>query len=308
VEAMIYAAIITFIIIACLLLRLFSLKKEVRKISRQLQAYNHRDTNKKVDLALLDKDIENLGCEINKLIDLYVTEQAKRIHFENEQKQAVANMSHDLRTPLTSIRGFIQMAEADDVPADEKKELLAIAHERAKKLEALLNDFFELSLIESQDHPLKCEHINLKNITINVLMSFYDRFNEKKKTPIIHLPDHDVYINADETAVTRVIENLVFNAITHSEGEILIRIVEHDASAGLVVENDAPFLAEEDMDRMFDRFYMADRSRSGKGTGLGLSIVKSFMVKMGGKVSGQLHKGRLSIVCEWETEKDKDKI
>jgi signal transduction histidine kinase len=304
---MIYAAFIILIVIAYLFIRLFSLKKEVRKLSLQLHDYNNRDTNKKVDLALFDKDIENLGFEINKLIDLYVTEHGRRVQFEHEQKRAAANISHDLRTPLTSIRGFIQMAEADNVSEEERKELLAVAHERAKRLEALLNDFFELSLIESADHALTCERINLKNAAIDVLMNFYDRFNEKKNTPVIQLPDHDVFIIADGSAVTRVIENLVSNAITHSEGKIIVRITEQDESAALIVENDAASLTEEDVERMFDRFYMADRSRTGKGTGLGLSIVKSFMVKMNGKVAGQLQNGQLSIVCKWETQKDKER-
>jgi signal transduction histidine kinase len=303
---MIYAAIILLIVIGILFIRLFSLKKEVKNISRQLDVYTSRKSNKKVDLSLLDKDIEKLGSEINKLIDLYVTEQARRIHFEHEQKQAAANMSHDLRTPLTSIRGFIQLAEAEEITGDERKELLATAHKRANKLESLLNDFFELSLIESTDQPLKWERINLKSAAIDVLMSFYDRFNEKKKMPVIHLPEHDVFIIADGSAVTRVIENLVSNALSHSEGEITICLEEHDGRAELSVDNAAPSLSDEDVQRMFDRFYMADRSRAGKGTGLGLSIVKGFMEKMNGKVYGQLHEGQLSIICKWETVEKED--
>src|SRR5699024_4468525 len=146
-----------------------------KKISKQLQSYNNRKTNKKVDIALLDKDIENLGLEINKLIDLYVTENRERVQFQHEQQQAIANMSHDLRTPLTSILGYIKLAEAKDASEDEKKELLMIAKNRAKRLEALLKDFFELSVIESVDYHLKFERINIRNIALDVLMSFYDR-------------------------------------------------------------------------------------------------------------------------------------
>src|SRR5699024_2081066 len=130
---MLYVAIIIISLVTVFLItRLFALKKEVKKISRQLQTYNHRQTNKKIDMTLLDKDIEDLGLEINKLIDLYVAENRKRVHFEQEQQQAIANMTHDLRTPLTSILGYIQMAEAEDVSDNEQKELLSIAHNRAK--------------------------------------------------------------------------------------------------------------------------------------------------------------------------------
>jgi signal transduction histidine kinase len=303
-----YVAIIISLVTIFLLTRLFALKKEVKKISKQLQIYNHRKTNKKIDMALLDKDIENLGLEINKLIDLYVTENRKRVRFENEQKQAVANMSHDLRTPLTSILGYIQMAESDDVTVDEKKELLAIANKRAKRLETLLKDFFELSIIESTDNPLKSERINIKNVTIDALMSFYDRFNEKNIEPTIQMPENDVFIVSDESAVARVIENLISNAITHSDGNIIISLEEKDSTARLIVKNDAHSLTKKDVDRIFDRFYMADQSRSGKSTGLGLAIVKSFMEKMSGTIMGQLHDGQLSIICEWKTMNNKYRI
>ncbi len=300
-----YVTIIISLVTIFLLTRLFALKKEVKKISKQLQIYNHRKTNKKIDMALLDKDIENLGLEINKLIDLYVTENRKRVRFENEQKQAVANMSHDLRTPLTSILGYIQMAESDDVTVDEKKELLAIANKRAKRLETLLKDFFELSIIESTDNPLKSERINIKNVTIDALMNFYDRFNEQNIEPIIQMPENDVFIVSDESAIARVVENLVSNAITHSDGNIIISLEEKDSTARLIIKNDAHSLTKKDVDHIFDRFYMADRSRSGKSTGLGLSIVKSFMEKMNGTITGQLYDGQLSITCEWKTMNNK---
>lgn len=299
-SVVLYVAIFIFIIAVLLLTRLFALKKEVKKISKQLEKYNDRKTNKKIEMALFDKNMEKLGLEINKLIDLYVAENRKRIRYENEQKQAIANMSHDLRTPLTSILGYIQMAEEEDVTADERKELLSIANKRAKRLETLLKDFFELSIIESTDHHLKSEQINLRNLTIDVLISFYDRFQEINMEPTIHIPEKDVFIIADESAVTRVIENLLSNAIVHSDGNIIISLEEQGSTVKLSVRNDAYSLTDEDARLIFDRFYKADRSRSGKSTGLGLSIVKSFMEKMSGKVTGHLNEGQLIIICEWK--------
>ena len=305
---MLYIAIIMiFLVTVFLITRLFALKKEVKKISRQLHIYNNRKTNKKIDMALFDKDIEDLGLEINRLIDLYVTENRKRIRFEHEQQQAIANMSHDLRTPLTSILGYIQMAENKDVSDDEKKELLSIAHNRAKRLEKLLKDFFEMSLIESADHHLKSERINIRNVAIDVLMNFYDRFTEKNMEPIIQMPEHEMIIISDESAVKRVIENLVSNATTHSDGNIAISLEEKDSMARLVMKNDAHTLTEKSVNQMFDRFYMADQSRLGNSTGLGLAIAKSFMEKMNGMMTGQINDGQLSIICEWEIVKNKGK-
>ncbi|MBS4191251.1 HAMP domain-containing histidine kinase [Bacillus sp. FJAT-49705] len=295
-----FVVLILSLVTVFLLSRLFALKKEVKKINKQLQFYNNRKTNKKIDMALIDKDIENLGLEINKLIELYVTENRMRVRFEDEHKQAVANMSHDLRTPLTSILGYIQMAEADDVTDEEKNELLSIASNRAKRLETLLKEFFELSIIESTDHHLKSERINLRDVAIDVLMTFYDRLNEKNMETTIHMPEHDVFIFSDESAVTRVIENLMSNVITHSDGNIIISLEEKDLRVRLIVKNDAHSLTEKDVNHMFDRFYMSDQSRSGKSSGLGLSIVKRLMEKMNGKITGHLKDEQLSIVCEWK--------
>lgn len=292
--------IIFIFIILFLLIRLFTLKKEVKKINQQLQSYNDRETNKKINIALLDKDLENLATEMNKLIDLHGIEHRKRVRFEYEQKQAIANMSHDLRTPLTSIIGYIQMAEQNDVTTEERKQLLSVAKKRAKRLEALLNDFFELSIIESADHQLKAETINLKNVIIDHLMTFYDRFQERNLTPTIQMPDADVFVIGDQSALNRVVENLLTNAMSHSDGNIVIKLEEREAAVQFVVENDAYSLTKQDADNMFDRFYMADQSRSGKSTGLGLSIVKSLMEKMNGSITGKLIDGKLIIICEWK--------
>lgn len=301
---MIYITMLIIVLTVFFITRLFALKKELKKMHMQLENYNQRKTNKKMDMALLDKDMERLGLEINNLIDLYVAENRRRVLFEEEQKQVITNMSHDLRTPLTSILGYIQMAQEDDITSEEREELLKVAKERAKRLEILLKDFFDLSIMESIDHHLKAEKINLKSITIDNLMSFYDRFQEKNMEPTIHIPENDVFIISDDSAVTRVVENLISNAITHSNGNVVIILEEERSLARLIVKNNANTLTKQDVERMFDRFYMADQSRSGKSTGLGLSIVKSFMGKMDGTITAQLKDRQLSIVCEWEAVRD----
>ena len=301
-KVLVIALIVTLVLIAIFLIaRLLALKKEMKNMVAQLRKYNNRQTDKKIDLSLFDKNLEQLGTEVNKLMDLYVDENRKRTRFEKELKQMIANMSHDLRTPLTSITGYIQMAEKENIPPEERGELLAIAKSRAKRLESLLNEFFELSVIESNDYLLKSEGINLRNVTIEVLISFYDRFQEKGMEPVLSITDEDVFIRGDTSAAARVMENLFANAIKHSEGKIQISLQEQNGTVRLMVKNDASSLTDEAVRRMFDRFYMADQSRTGKSTGLGLSIVKSLMEKMGGKVTAKLKDEQLSIICEWKS-------
>lgn len=299
---MMYFIVIILIVTTIIFVtRLFALKKEIKKLVEQLKNYNNRDTNKKIDMALIDKDIENLGVEINKLIDLHVLEKQKRVHFEDDHKRAIANISHDLRTPLTSIVGYIQMAKKEGTLDEERRELLSIAYERAKRLEKLLDEFYELSIIESTDHPLKFEQINLKNNTVEVLMSFYDRFHEKGIEPIIRMPNQDIFIIADISALKRVLENLISNAVTYTDGKIIISLEESKGTAKLMVQNETNKLTEEDVENLFDRFFMADQSRSSKNSGLGLSIAKSLMEKMNGTISGKIDNRIFSVTCEWKT-------
>src|SRR5690625_138388 len=247
-----------FIIVRLFLITLlYAIHKEKRKIVHQLKKYNQRETNKKIDMALMDKNMENLGMEINKLIDLHIAENRKRVHFEDEHKRAIANISHDLRTPLTSIVGYIQRAKKEDIPADERKELLSIAYERAKRLETLLNDFYELSIIESNELHVTLERINLKNIAIEVLMSFNDQFHEKEISPIIRSTAVAVYIIADKSAFTRVLEDLFDNAFNHSDGESKMSIEDKDYVVKLKVETQTNTLSEKVVEHIFDRFYIA---------------------------------------------------
>lgn len=295
---MVFLLIFFMISVLVLIVQLFLLKKELTQMRIQLRAYNERKTNKKIDVTLVDKEIEKLGQEINNLIDLYTAENRKRILFEQEHKQAIANISHDLRTPLTSILGYIQLAE-EEVTSEESQELLQVAKERARRLEVLLKDFFELSIIESMDNQLKPERIALKKLTIERLMDYYDQFQEKKLEPDIDMSEQELYIHADVSAVTRVIDNLLSNAVKHAEGNVSVRLEKQERNARITVQNDAAALKDVDVERLFDRFYMADQARSGKSTGLGLSIVKSFMEKMDGNITASWKDGVLSIVCEW---------
>jgi len=283
-----------------LLIRVFVYKNMVKDISAQLEDFTNRKSGKKIEMALLDKDFEKLGSEINGLIDLYIQENSRKIRSENELKQAIANMSHDLRTPLTSILGYIQLLEAEDVTEGEKKEYLSVARNRTERLEVLLKGFFDLSVIESPDYQLKSEPVDVQRIVVDTLMSFYDQLNDKRIEPKIDVPEKGVYIAADETAVGRVIENLVSNAVSYMHSAVSITLEEKHSRVTLTISNDTKGLTPEDVSFLFDRFYTAEQNRSNKSTGLGMSIVKSLMVKMHGEITATLIDDVLHIECVWE--------
>ncbi|MGW7835837.1 ATP-binding protein [Staphylococcus shinii] len=282
-----------------LLLRLKLFKNELNNMKKQLQQYNKRSTNKKLDLTLFNKNIEQLGIEINKLIDIHTQIYSQYKQIELNKKWEIESISHDLRTPLTSVLGYIQMAEDPDINKEERLELLHLTKKQGERLEILINDFFELSTIESVDYSLKLETINIKKVIQEVIISLHDRFKSKNIDPIIDLPQQELEIVADLSAVTRVLENILSNAVKYSEGNVNIYLKEENTNVIVTIENNTSNLTQESVNQIFNRFYMADRSRLGYGAGLGLSIAESFMEKMNGSIYAQLKNKKLSISCEW---------
>lgn len=296
----IYIIIILSLLLIIFLTQLLFTRKQIKNITEQLRSYNMGKTNKKIDITILDKEIENIASEINNLIDLHAQSNIEKKSAERELRQAVANMSHDLRTPLTSILGYIQLIESHEVTEEEKKEYLAVAKDRTKRLQILLNDFFELSIIESVDHSLKFENLKMNSIVEETVMNLYDQFNERQIVPNIQIHQEKISIIADESAVKRVVENLTINAIKYSSGNVAITLEKNNSNISLIIGNDVKSLTEKDVELFFDRFYTADQTRSGKGTGLGLSIAKSLIEKMNGKLSAELKDGWLYMKCDWK--------
>lgn len=296
---MIYVAVAAIIVLLYVLARLYFLKKEIKSAARQLSELNKNVAEKKIDIRYFDKDFEKLAKEINSQIDLTKKAKAEKRMTEDELKRAISYISHDIRTPMTSILGYIQFLESGELTPEMRKEYTAIVKSSAKRLKVLLEDFFELSIIEQADYPVKVEMIKLNQLTSEVLLGLYEEFNKRNLEPTIQIPEDDVIIMADPSAVKRVIENLMVNATKYSSGNVIIKLEKLQTSVQLTISNSIHQLSEQDLQHMFDRFYKADQTRTGKGAGLGLSIAKSLMGKMNGSLTAELVGDHLVMKCEW---------
>ncbi len=295
-----YFTIFSLIIVLVILTRLYFLQKEIIRATKQLNQVNSHKTEKKIDLTFFDKNLEKLAIEINRQIDQTKLATGEKRRTENELKQAIANISHDIRTPMTSIIGYLQLLESDKLSVEDQKEYVAVVKNGALRLKVLLEDFFELSIIESTDYPLKIEQIQLNKLVQEVLVGFYEEFNQCQLEPIVQIPEGELIIKADSSAVKRVLENLLSNAIRHSRGNVTICLVRCQTSVELVISNPENQMSDKTLSLLFDRFYKADKTRTGKGTGLGLPIAKSLMVKMNGNLTAELKDGQLYMKCVWE--------
>nr|WP_242862582.1 HAMP domain-containing sensor histidine kinase [Clostridium botulinum] len=277
------------------------MKREIKNITIQLNEYNNLKSLKKIDATLFDKEIENLAYSINKHIDINIQSQIKQKRLEEEIRKNIANISHDLRTPLTSIIGYIQMIKKGNLSKEKQMEYIDIAERRAKDLQNLLSDFFEISIIELPDYYIELQNININNILCEVIASFYSSFVDKNITPKIDLPKENIMVIGNEGAIKRVLQNLIVNMIKHSKRDVYISLKKENDKAVLATINKCNNITEVDIELIFNRFYKKDNARTNKNgsTGLGLFISKSLMEKMNGEIYAEVHENLLHIFCEW---------
>lgn len=292
--------LILVLVIIFLLAYIYFIKKELINISDQLNEYNDSKTRKKLDINIINKELEMLAESINKHINISNDLRIKEINSKEELKDMISNISHDLRTPLTSIIGYIQIIKRQNNGDKKEKEYLDKIEKRAKSLQSLLEDFFMLSVIESSSYDITLKELNIKEIVCESVLSFYEQFEERNIEPILEIEEvSNIY--ASEKEIKRIIENLIINIIKHSSEEVKIKAFDKEDEVILLMVNKVKDKNNIDTNRLFDKFYKGnDTSRKGKNTGLGLSIVKTLIEKMNGEVEAYLEEESLHIKCRWK--------
>ena len=270
-------------------------KREIRDILEKLLFIESNDTNMKINLHIKSKEINELANQLNHIIDYYTVEKIAISKAQHEFKEEITNISHDLRTPLTSIAGYVQMLESENTPVEKKAEYYNIIRRRIETLVKMLDEFFEFTRIESEEYQLRLEKINVANVLADVISLFYYDFISKGQEPSIQIPSIPIYIHADKDALKRVFQNLIKNYLNHGIGNISILVKEEGNHVCISFKNYAPNLDSADAEKLFKRFYTADKSRTKKTTGLGLSIVKNLVAKMKGEIEAYIEESFLII-------------
>lgn len=288
--------VITSIAVTLLIL----LVNGIKSITENLSEINKVSTNKEVMLSFPNNELEELGKEINKTLDQKKQIENKYKNTELELRQAIANMSHDLRTPLTSILGYIQLIKDTTLSENERNHYVDIVEKRAKSLKTLITSFYDLSRFEAKEYEFNFISVNLQNILCEHVASFYDDFTAKGIEPVIEIDENLPQIIADENAVCRIFNNLIQNVLRHGNKFVKIRLYNNNGVITTEFTNDAPNLSDEDIQHLFDRFFTADKMRSKQSTGLGLSITKVLVERMNGTISAKLKNSNLSIIITWK--------
>lgn len=275
-------------------------KQEIKNIYKQLKALKQVKSNKKITLSGPNKQLEELVCCINELLE---NEKLIEIQYENkdrELRQSIANVSHDLRTPLTSIIGYLQLMEDEQLPIEQRKKYAEIVKTRAESLETLISSFYDLSRIEANEYQLELEKIQLATILCELIASFYTDFTNKGLEPIIKIDEKIAPIIADKKAAHRIFNNLIQNIIKYGVGCVEINLREEQGIIITEFINETADLTEKDVNYLFERFFTADRMRTGQNTGLGLAITKKLVEQMGYQIQATMQQDKLIIRIIWQ--------
>lgn len=283
--------LVIFLFIAFLYLLL--LKRSIKNFNKKLKNKLKSNSNIILTTDMTDKDFSDLIDTINKILDKYSNIKNEYETKNNNLQKMMTNVSHDLRTPLTSALGYIDIILKSNLSEEDKNRNLKIIEERLNRLSDLINSFFEFSKIISNNENIKFEKVNLVAILENAISNHYEDFSDKKRMINFKTDNRKIEIISNEMMLSRIFDNLIRNAYKHSKSDLDI-FIEMSDNIQITFSNGLLY-SDLDVDRIFDEFYTVDISRTKGNTGLGLAIVKEFIEQLGGTIKAKKDNGTLSF-------------
>ena len=287
---MVVLTILLALLSAFLSVKIWLLRRSSKEIAEALSECLKTDTNSIITVSSRDKQVRRLVTELNKELKLLREEHHRFVQGDMELKNAVTNISHDLRTPLTAICGYLDMLKSED-KSPEAERYLEIIGGRAESMKQLTEELFRYSVIMTSESEPKQEQVIVNDVLEESIAGYYSILSEKKISPEIDITYKKVIRILDRSALARVFSNLINNAVKYSDGDLSVRLSDDGTT---VFSNHASQLTSVQVDKLFDRFYTVEAARN--STGLGLSIARTLIEKMGGTISASLENGVLCIV------------
>ena len=281
------AAVLAAVVLA-LGVKVWLLRRGARALRLGLAQKLREDTNTLLSLPCRDRELRRLASSLNEELRLLRKERLRYQQGDRELKEAVVNVSHDLRTPLTALSGYVELLKGEALsPAGQR--YLSQIEDRAQAMKAMTEELFRYSLV-AEETALTLEPVDLRAAVEEALLSFYGAFQQKGVVPQLSLPQGPVTRQLDKAALSRVLGNILTNALKYSPGELAVAL---SPAGGLTFSNPAPGLDPVSAGRLFHRFYTVESSA--QSTGLGLSIARELTQRLGGTISARWESGRLQV-------------
>jgi len=279
-------------LLACLIY-LVRVKRDISAMNEKLEIIQENETNLRLTSSTFDKDVARLAVLVNATLDkerqlIILSERANR-----EFKQGITNISHDLRTPLTSSLGYIQMMKTGNLAPEKEQKYIQIIESRLSDLSGLMNELFDYTqIMEGKIQPV-LEKVNISNLLAETAFSYYEEFTQADFQVEMDISETPVVATLDPHLLQRVFQNLIKNVLSHGSQYFSVKLLADERTVVFSNKIDKP--NELDVERLFERFYTSDASRTSKRTGLGLAITKELIGQMNGEIWAELQGDLLSM-------------
>lgn len=281
--------LILCVVILVLAIKICLMRKGAREIQEEFADRLNTGSNTLIGLSSSDKYLRSLADAINTQLRELSVQRQRFQHGDIEVKNAITNISHDIRTPLTAICGYLELLAEEDV-SETAAQYIKIIENRTEKLKEMTEELFDYSVDMSKKLEVKKETVDVNRMLQESIAAFYAEFMECNITPNIRLTENQILRQADPAALSRVFENLLSNAIKYSDGDLDIVLSE---KGDITFANTAADLSNIEVGRLFDRFYTIENARRSRG--LGLAIAKLLIEKMQGEITAEYANGKLII-------------
>lgn len=285
--------LLLILIFIILVLRLVSMRRAADDLRETFADRLKSDTNVGISISTSDKKMRHLAADMDRQLKLLRKAQLNYMQGDRELKAAVTNMSHDLRTPLTAICGYMELLKQEPL-SDPARSYLGIIENRVQALKNLTEELFRYSVILSADFDTEKKTLSLNAALEETAAAYYGALKNAGIEPLISMPETEICRTLNRQALMRILSNLMDNAVKYSKNNLSITLAQ---DGSITFGNQTDTLDELTAGRLFDRFFTVESGE--RSTGLGLSIAKTLTEEMGGSVKADFQNGFLSITLHF---------
>lgn len=285
--------LLLILIFIILVLRLVSMRRAADELRETFADRLKSDTNVGISISTPDKKMRRLAADMDRQLKLLRKAQLNYMQGDRELKAAVTNMSHDLRTPLTAICGYMELLKQEPL-SDPARSYLDIIENRVQALKNLTEELFRYSVILSADFDTEKKTLSLNAALEETAAAYYGALKNAGIEPLISMPETEICRALNRQALMRILSNLMDNAVKYSKNNLSITLAQ---DGSITFGNQTDTLDELTAGRLFDRFFTVESGE--RSTGLGLSIAKTLTEEMGGSVKADFQNGFLSITLHF---------
>ncbi|EPY2276698.1 sensor histidine kinase [Clostridium sporogenes] len=279
------------IIIIILSILLLNDKIKTKRITAKLKKILKENSRERIKFYNLSANKKELVREINIFLDKYESISIDNKNYKDHHQKMISNISHDIRTPLTALMGYVDLLSDNSITKEKREEYVSIIKERGTALKDLMEEFFQVAKLECNDVDITIEKFNISEIVRKNIITFMNEINERNITPEINIGDEEIFALGDKNYMSRIITNLISNSLKYGyEGKVIgIDLKQDNKWVILSIWDKGKGIDKNELPYIFDRLYTGEKSRNRnlQGSGLGLSIVKNMVHHMKGSITAK---------------------